>query len=75
MSAAHERQKMAQAVMRFCDAVRAYVAAVCREQAPLWRHTNADRSASPIVGLPILRLAAAIFGISAVVLVLKALQS
>lgn len=75
MSAAHERQKMAQAARRFWSALRAYVTAVHREHLPARRWSVGVVSHAPREGVPILRLAGAILGISAIVLILKAAQS
>lgn len=75
MTAAHERHKMAQAARRFWDALCAYVVAVHREHLPARRRSSGVGSDLPLVGVPILRLAGAILGIFAIVLILKAAQS
>lgn len=75
MTAAHERHKMAQAARRFWDALRAYVVAVRREHLPARRQSIGAGSEAPFEGVPILRLTGAILGISAILLILKAMQS
>jgi hypothetical protein len=72
MNAAHERQKMAQAACRFWDALRGYLAAVVLERRQLVKRSMGSSSGAFTEGFPLLRLAGAVLGLSAVLLLLKA---
>jgi hypothetical protein len=75
MNSAHERQKMAQAACRFWDALRGYLTAVLQERRPLAHRSIGSSSGAAPGGFPLLRLAAAFLGLSAVLFILKAVQS
>lgn len=75
MTAAHERQKMAQAALRFCDALRAYVVAVYREHRSKRMRSLGPSDDAPSEGAPIQRSVGVALGILAFLFILKAAQS